>query len=49
MPSQVADTHRPPLLLPALGAGVGAVGVGDQPQMGHRLAQPRRIQPSGGL
>jgi hypothetical protein len=32
-----------------LGLGVGAVGIGDQPQMGHGLAQPRRVQPPRGV
>ena len=40
---------QPPPLVAPLGLGVGALGVGDQPQMGDDPAQPGRVQPPGRL
>jgi hypothetical protein len=38
-----------PLLVAPFGLVLGAVGVGDQPQMGDGLAQPGWVQPPGRL
>jgi hypothetical protein len=49
MSSQVGDSHSPPPLMAPRSLPIGSVGIDHPAQVGDGLAQPRRVDPAGGL